>query len=303
MSLKLIKHHIFSLFRSRSASSGEPNCQQLLPVMGIVNARDIGGYTVQGGLCVRKGLLIRSAHLAEASDPDLQYLSDMGVVKIIDFRMKEEKKGKMDGKVSGVEYIDFPTNASGAVLATATEEEKKKFAGRKIFDIRKIIVMAAFNEKAKIVAREMYPTLFNYPDCQKQMAAFLQEVVHTESGAIVFHCTQGKDRTGIASALILAALGVDRETIIKDFDVTNRVYEKDVIKFSRRVKLLGGKEEEIEVVKSFIGANTHNFIKTLDSIDAQYGSLEAYLKGPMGLTHDDISTLRKRYLTPIERDL
>ena len=81
-----------------------------------------------------------------------------------------------------------------------------------------------------------------------------------------------------------------------DFDATNKVYEKDVKKYSRRVKFWGGKEEEISVVKAFLGCNTENFVQALDSVDRQYGSLEAYLKGPMGLTDDDILILRERYL-------
>ena len=59
---------------------------------------------------------------------------------------------------------------------------------------------------------------------------------------------------------------------------------------------MGGKEIEISTVKSFLGANTDNFIKALDSIDREYGSMEAYLKGPIGLTDQDILTLKTRYL-------
>lgn len=66
---------------------------------------------------------------------------------------------------------------------------------------------------------------------------------------------------------------------------------------SRRVRFMGGREEALSVVKAFIGANTDNFIKTLDLIDSRYGSMEAYLKGPLGLTDADIETLRNRYLT------
>jgi protein-tyrosine phosphatase len=268
-----------------------------LPVKSIVNARDLGGYNVQDGRQVRSGLLIRSAHLAEVDEADLQYLVSLNVKKVIDFRLEFEKRGKVDKIVPGAEHIDLPIDGSGTVSATATKEEMKKFLGRKTFNVKKVIVMAAFNNKAKTIARELYPTLFFNPKCQIQMAAFFRELVNTESGAFLFHCTQGKDRTGVASALIFAALGVDRETIIKDFDVTNKVYENDVKKYSRRVKFWRGKEEELAVVKAFIGANTENFVKALDAIDAQYGSMEAYLKGPMGLTENDIITLRNRYLT------
>lgn len=270
--------------------------QQFLPVKGIVNARDLGGYEVQDGRKVKNGMLIRAAHLAEASDSDIAYLENLPLATVIDFRKEQEMPGKVDRDVPGACYVSLPIDASGNVAATATEEEKKKMTRRKKFDVKKIIVFAAFNDKAKAVARDMYPTLLFTPECQRQFARFFRLVLETENGAVLYHCTQGKDRTGIASALLLAALGASKETIVADFDATNKVYEKDVKKYSRRVKFWGGKEEEIAVVKAFLGANTENFVKALDAVDQQYGSLEAYLKGPMGLTDEDIQTLRERYL-------
>ena len=270
--------------------------QQFLPVKGIVNARDLGGYTMLDGRIVQSGRLLRAAHLADATDEDIRNLERLPVTAIIDFRKEQEKVGKVDREVPGARYTSLPVDPSGNAMATATEEEKKKFSGQKKFDVRKVIVFAAFNKKAQAVAQEMYPTLLFDPDCQQQFARFFRLVLETENGAVLFHCTQGKDRTGIASALLLAALGADRETIVADFDATNRVYEKDVRKYSRRVKFWGGKEEEVGVVKAFLGCNTENFIKALDRIDQEFGSLQAYLKGPIGLTDADIQTLRERYL-------
>ena len=270
--------------------------QQFLPVKGIINARDLGGYTMQDGRKLRDGVLLRAAHLADATDEDLQWLSKLPVAKVIDFRIEEEKKGKVDRDVPGASYLSLPIDASGNAMANATEKEKKKFAKQKKFDIKKVAVMVAFNKKAQAIARNMYPMMLFNPVCQQPYARFFQQVLETEHGAVLYHCTQGKDRTGVASALLLAALGASRETIVADFDATNRVYEKDVKKYVRRVKFWGGKEEEIAVVKAILGCNTDNFIKALDAVDAQYGSLEAYLKGPMGLTDQDIQTLRDRYL-------
>lgn len=270
--------------------------QQFLPVKGIVNARDLGGYAMEDGRIVESRRLLRAAHLADATDEDIRNLERLPVTAIIDFRKEQEKMGKVDREVPGARYTSLPVDPSGNAMATATEEEKKKFSGQKKFDVKKVIVFAAFNKKAQAVAREMYPTLLFDPDCQQQFARFFRLVLETENGAVLFHCTQGKDRTGIASALLLAALGADRETIVADFDATNRVYEKDVRKYSRRVKFWGGKEEEVGVVKAFLGCNTENFIKALDRIDQEFGSLQAYLKGPIGLTDADIQTLRERYL-------
>lgn len=278
------------------AASAPVFAQQFLPVKSIVNARDLGGYTVQDGHSIRSGLLLRAAHLADATDADIRYLAGLPVTKVIDFRKEEELQGKTDRIISGAGYLRLPVDASGGAAAQASEKEKKQFSGRKQFDVRKVIVMAAFNEKAQAVAREMYPTLLFHPECQKQYAQFFRQVLDTPEGAVLYHCTQGKDRTGIASALLLAALGAGRETIVADFDATNRVYESDVRKYSRRVRFWGGKEEQIGVVKAFLGANTENFVKALDAIDARFGSMDAYLKGPIGLTDENIRTLRQRYL-------
>ena len=270
--------------------------QQFIPVNGIINARDLGGYIMQDGRRLRDGAFIRAAHLADATDEDLQYLSSIPIAKVIDFRKDIEMNGKTDRMVPGAEYIRLEIDASGKIVSQATEDEKRLFTGSKQFDVKKFMVMAAFNPMAQKIAQLMYPNLTNDPECQKQFSLFFRLILETENGAILYHCTQGKDRTGFASALILAALGADRDTIVADFDATNRVYEEDVRQCCQNVCLMGGKEKEIATVKSFLGANTDNFIKALDSIDKDYGSIEAYLKGPIGLTDKDILTLRERYL-------
>ncbi len=270
--------------------------QQFIPVNGIINARDLGGYIMQDGRRLRDGAFIRAAHLADATDEDLQYLSSIPIAKVIDFRKDIEMNGKTDRMVPGAEYIRLEIDASGKIVSQATEDEKRLFTGSKQFDVKKFMVMAAFNPMAQKIAQLMYPNLTNDPECQKQFSLFFRLILETENGAILYHCTQGKDRTGFASALILAALGADRDTIVADFDATNRVYEEDVRQCCQNVCLMGGKEKEIATVKSFLGANTDNFIKALDRIDREYGSIEAYLKGPIGLTDNDILTLKERYL-------
>ena len=257
---------------------------------GIINARDLGGCKTADGRVIKSGLLIRGASLATATDADLKLLAELPVVKVIDFRTDFEKKGKENKPLPGADYICLPLQP---VDDGDTPEEMRK---HKSFDISKLIMIVAFNERAKTIAREMYPLMVMRPACQRQFAAFLREVVNTPEGAVFFHCTQGKDRTGLAAAYLLSALGVDRETIIADFDKTNLVYARDVRKFSRRVKFFGGKEEELSVVRSFIGANTDNFIRALDLIDAEYGSMDTYLRNVLGLTDADFETLRRRYL-------
>lgn len=270
--------------------------QQFLPVGSIVNARDLGGYPTANGMIVRSGLLLRSASLAEVSEKDLAYLAGISIGTMVDFRMDFELRGKEDKIIPGAQYVRLPINSSGMDIA---DEDARELSRHKSFDVRKFIMIAAFNKRAQRIAREMYPTMVTDTGCQEQFAQFLQLVVHADS-AILFHCTQGKDRTGLASAYILSALGVDRETIIKDFDATNAIYAKDVKRISRRIRFLGGKDKELETVKAFIGANTENFINALDLIDSEYGSMSNYLQGPLGLSEEDIRLMKEHYLQTVE---
>ena len=155
--------HFFPLILAIMAVTLPVSSQQFIPVKGIVNARDLGGYTTPGESAVRSNLLLRAASLADATEADLQYLASLPVAKVIDFRKEEEKQGKADRFIAGAEYITLPIDASGNAAAQATEKEKKKLTGRKKFDVKKIIVMIAFNEKAQKWPVRCIPHCFSIP--------------------------------------------------------------------------------------------------------------------------------------------
>ena len=93
------------------------------------------------------------------------------------------------------------------------------------------------------------------------------------------------------------ALGVDRETIISDFRLSNVAYQPLVDRLNADIDRRGGGDAEKAVILAFMGVSTPNFIRTLDIIDREYGGMTAYLHDILCLTHDDIQILRKRYLT------
>ena len=250
----------------------------------------IQGDHVSGGQLFKRPRIKRNTGAFYSKDSTYRFLYSYEANQA-HFRSSFEKKGKENRILPGAAYIDLPIQPVDNKEASSLTTKHKSFN-----NLSKLIMIAAFNDKAKTFAREMYPLMVMRPECQRQFAAFLREVVETTDGSVFFHCTQGKDRTGLAAAFLLSALGIDRETVIADFDKTNEVYARDVRKYCRRVKFFGGKEEELAVVKSFIGANTDNFIRTLDEIDRRFGSVEAYLKGPIGLMDTDLQTLRERYL-------
>ena len=158
------------------------------------------------------------------------------------------------------------------------------------------IVQLSFTRLFQQKARQLYPSLVLSEFSQLQYATFLNLILETEEGSVLWHCSQGKDRTGIGAALILGALGADTETIVEDFDRSNDVYRPVVDKLCAQVVEAGGGEKEMDVVRAFMGVSVKNFRYALKLIDANWGSIPGYLEEAMGIMDDDLAVLRARYL-------
>ena len=120
-------------------------------------------------------------------------------------------------------------------------------------------------------------------------------------GGVVYHCSAGKDRTGVATALVLSALGVPRETILADYELSNRYFNglasaagaesrKDDPQMAAFAKL------PPEVLKVFMGVDARYLQAVFDEIDAKYGSVDAYLDKELGVDAADIARLKALYL-------
>ncbi len=257
----------------------------------IVNARDLGGIRI-GDKTVREGLLLRTAHLHDVSEEDIQTLQNHYHLKrIFDFRTYPESSMQPDQTIPGAEHLLLPT-----LDVEAEQQTGDAIPDEMWLDLSKHIVRLSFTKLFQEKARNLYPSLVLSEFSQLQYATFLNLILQTEEGAVLWHCSQGKDRTGIGAALILGALGADRETIVKDFDISNESYRPLVLKLCQDVEAAGGGEEEKEVVRAFMGVSVRNFRHALDIIDANWGSIPQYLDEQMGIDENDLKTLRDRYL-------
>ena len=126
---------------------------------------------------------------------------------------------------------------------------------------------------------------------------FFQVLLNNEDGkAVLWHCTGGKDRAGLAAVLVLSALGVDRETILNDFALTNNFVQQNVEYMGRMAMQLTSNPDEINGVMYLTGVNRDYMETLLNTIDEQYGSIEGYLVNAIGLTPDDFTKLQTMYL-------
>lgn len=257
----------------------------------ILNLRDLGGLPALGRT-VRHGRLLRSAFLYDISDHDVGTLAqEYRLRRIFDFRSCPEMEFQPDRTVPGAEHIALPTLDQDAERRSGEAVPQETW-----LDLPKHIVRLSFTSLFQKKARELYPSLILSEYSQLQYAAFLNLILDTPEGAVLWHCSQGKDRTGIGAALVLGALGADRETIETDFARSNLLYQPLVDRLKAEVEALGGGEEEKDVVQAFMGVSTRNFSRTLDLIDRQWGSLHGYIISCLGLTEADLLTLQERYL-------
>lgn len=269
--------------QSVEASQNVTSEQQGIELEGVTNARQLGGYIGKDGKKVKADLLLRTGKLSAATPEDIQKLEDVyHLTEIIDFRTSSEKEAEPDPEISNAENIGISVmeeDTSAATVASAADP------------------MTAMIEYAKSGAvATMYTDMVRNEHSQQGYAQFFQELVQHEDGAILWHCTGGKDRAGLATVLLLSALGVDQETILQDFDLSNEYYTDTADQMAAAAEAQGCTEEEIQSVRDLCGVNRTYMEAALDAINEEYGSMDEYLKNQLNVTDEDIAVLQEKYL-------
>jgi len=260
---------------------------------GIVNVRDLGGYTMHDGSVVRSGLLLRGGGLYKASDSDIdRFENEYRFAYIFDFRTESELQQAPDRPVKGAENVWLPA------IDPYTEQLGKTCLPKYAYENLLGYVIEHRNDDLVIkTARNMYPEFVENEYTQLQYAAFIQMIASMkEDRAVFWHCSQGKDRTGMGSAYLLSLLGADRDVIVDDYSRSNIHYRKDLEELRRLLEAVGGTEEQYDILSTYIGANVNTFCRTLDFIDRKYGSLYNYVTNILIVSEDDVAKLRSRLL-------
>ena len=261
---------------------------------GIENARELGGLVMQDGRRIRPGKLVRSAELSKATDADVALLKKrFGLTDIFDFRFEAERSKAMDREIEGVKNTWLSTLPEKFVAAFASGRADTTVVQSQ--NLMEALSVYAFNPKAQEMAQKLYPAIVMDTTSQKRYGEFLRGVLSSKGGAL-WHCSQGKDRCGWGSALVLAALGASRETIVEDFALSNVSYAPAIDALSAKIVEKGGGEAELSFIRAMIGVSVENFEATLDLIDSRYGSLQAYLEQALGFSAEEQESMKRKYL-------
>lgn len=268
--------------------------ERVIAFEGVENGRDMGGLVMQDGKVIRTGMLVRSGNLSKATNADVALLKDRyHLTNVFDFRFEAEANAAPDRIVDGVSYTHLSTLPQKLVESFAAgRSDTAKVDTR---NMGALLTKMAQAPKAQTMARQLYPAIVTDAQSQRYYGEFLRGVLHAAGGSL-WHCSQGKDRAGWASAFVLAALGASRDVIVEDFDRSNQSYAQQVEALSAKVRQQGGDEEAVAFIQAMVGVSRENFEKTLDLIDEKYGSLPAYVQNQLGFTKKEQKQLRKKYL-------
>ena len=261
--------------------------RQQIGITSVHNARQLGGYVI-GNKRVKQDLLLRSARLSGLSAEDSALLADRyKVQRIYDFRGEKEILAAPDV---------IPGDASHRSLSLAFSKEEK--AGS--FDVKtgdereivKMLLMYAEHPAVQAMCTNMYDVILLEEASQEVYRQFFADLVTLDptQGAVLWHCTQGKDRAGCASALLLAALGAERDLIVADFTLSKHYYDPHIAQIEATT------EAQKMALTTLISANPTIFEATLDKVEVRYGSLRGYLIECLGVTPEMMETLREKYL-------
>lgn len=252
--------------------------ERFVPVEGGRNFRDVGGYRTADGRTVRWGVLYRSGSMGNLTPAGKQTIAALHPTSIIDLRSSTERASD-DGWIAAMPgYWTRPYEMS-------------------LGDLGRTIGSPGGREPAAIKSM----MTFTYRNLPKEQAASYRELfvrLVAGKGAVIVNCSAGKDRTGIASALVLTALGVPYAAVRKDYLLSNGAPGMVTLSAALPGPLASLPPES---AKLLLGVDGSYLDATFAGIRQNYGSVEAYLSRELGVGPKELAALRRNMLVRASR--
>lgn len=256
--------------------SGGPNTiisERRVPLEGGVNFRDLGGYQAVDGRRVRWGQVFRSDNLGRLTDRDVVFLQKMGIRLVCDFRTPAEIKKLPDR---------YPPGPNGQSLRLPIRHGESDPADT--FDRIKNGDIDWMTEEYMISGY-----IKNIDHFAPLWATFFKTLAEPSNRPLVFHCTGGKDRAGVAAALVLLTLGVPEETVIRDHGLSNLYIGVVLESIYDRIRTMGVDPDRIS---AYFTAPQNAILAVLEHLAKAYGSAANYLVNKAGVDEELLIRLK-----------
>ena len=257
-----------------------------LGLVGAPNTRDLGGLPAVDGRTVRSGLVFRAPALGRLTDEDVAVLARLGLTDLLDLRHGSEidtappDRLPAGPQVAHIPIFDPAHPVFTYVSAVLLGHDLSRYAG-----------LAVEGTPGAMLA--IYRWFVTAPASRAAFASALRRIA-AASGPVLYHCSAGKDRTGWLSAVLLSVLGVDHSTIVEDYLLTNEVTAADMEKILAALNVRKGVPSE--VLRPVLDAAPEYLDAAFAQVEADYGTLDGYLREGLGLDAEELAALRARLL-------
>jgi len=254
----------------------------------IANFRDVGGHPGTDGRAVKRGLIFRGSSLADATDDDLARLGSLGVGLVFDLRCRQEADGSPDRLPSGARY----RRESGVMSADEGAGDDFEW-----LDWARLMDQLEASDEA-LLAMETFQG-GTYTEMIRRPASFsalANELLDASGRGVYIHCAAGKDRTGVACAVVQRLLGVGWDDILADYMESANHPRADV---SWVRELASRHSSRVEaLVNTMLGVTPQQLETSFHEIDNAWGDWEGFVQDGLGLGDEDVATLWAAYLEP-----
>lgn len=251
-------------------------------ISGVENFRDLGGYPAANGRQVKWGRFFRGGPINGLNEAERTALDQMGIKKVFDYRTQKEHERFLDECPRGAEGIWAP--------ATPPEKRFAEFADRDMLSHLKAVNTPEKAQEEFLLFRDLYAAMPFGSDAFRQMLFTLDR---EETVPMYQHCSAGKDRTGVGSALLLLALGVSEDVVVEDY-LLSRDYRRD-INLKRVEKLLEAgisSYAEALILRMMMTGMEELIGAALHAIRLKYPSYEAFFLAEYGIDAARLSRWR-----------
>ncbi|MFI8079806.1 tyrosine-protein phosphatase [Kitasatospora sp. NPDC086009] len=286
-----------------------------LGLRGAVNARDLGGYRTADGRVLKHGAVLRSDGLNRLTDEDLDLLAELGLRQVVDLRSLDEVREAGPDRVRGLpvaviaaaELSAAPITVERTAPDGVTLHHLPVFAAD--FDIYVALRDALADRspekqrallgdgRAAAMMTGLYRWFVTDPVARERFATVLRLLAAPDGAPLLFHCSAGKDRTGWTAAVLLTALGVDRETVFADYLLTNErsaaIVDTIVDSFGTR-----GLMQEPELLLPVFRAERDYLEAAFEEVEAGWPDFASFWRDGLGLDDAVLAGLRANLLVP-----
>jgi len=248
----------------------------------LVNFRDLGNYATADGKKIIPYRLLRSGALIDLSEHDIKLLTDTYKVKhIIDLREPIEMDEKPNVSIPNTTYHHINLYSDGIPGSSSFTEYQRSVSG-------KVDVIDEMHNSYNRL------TLSSYS--HEGMRQLFRILLTNEAGSVLWHCSSGKDRTGLPTAILLHILGASQETINYDYMLSNEARKKANEEKEAQMRADGEPEWLIEETLQTLVVRQEYLTYAYKLMAEHFGGLDAYIENVLQLTQDDQQRLRDLYL-------